>query len=92
MRFQSIPFQRSHSRLPRSGVRIRVRQWNDRFTVRQVVPGVWAWLRHPSGAATTEYALLLALVIIILIGTLTALGDALREKLQMIIEKIRASG
>ncbi len=84
MRSKSIPAGRmlASCRVRRPGL----------FTAREVIPGVWAWLRRPSGATTTEYALVLALVVVILIGTLTALGDALREKLQTIIEKIRASG
>lgn len=51
----------------------------------------WRWLAGPEGASSTEYALLLALVVVILIGTLTALGQALQDKLELIIEKIRAS-
>ncbi|MHB0886592.1 MAG: hypothetical protein ACYC6V_02895 [Bacillota bacterium] len=62
------------------------------YTVREVIPGVWAWLRRPVGASTTEYALLLALVVVILIGSLTALGETLRDKLQEIINSIKASG
>ncbi len=81
----------------RFGFRVRWPRFGRRsrrfaFTARQVIPGVWAWLRRPVGASTTEYALLLALVVIILIGSLTALGEALRDKLQEIIDKIKASG
>lgn len=70
----------------------RRRPFRLAYTARQVIPGVWAWLRRPAGASTTEYALLLALVVIILIGSLTALGETLRDKLQEIIDKIKASG
>jgi len=41
-----------------------------------------------AGATTTEYALVLALVVVALIGTLSALGATLNEKLQMIIDQI----
>lgn len=44
------------------------------------------WKRK--GASTAEYALILALVVIILIGTLTQLGQALTTKLQGIINEI----
>ncbi|MEW6309174.1 MAG: Flp family type IVb pilin [Bacillota bacterium] len=42
-------------------------------------------LNRSHGATTAEYALLLALVVIVLISTLTELGAALRDKLQQII-------
>jgi pilus assembly protein Flp/PilA len=53
--------------------------------------GFWSlwfgrWGRR--GASTAEYALILALVVIILIGTLTQLGQALTAKLQGIISEI----
>lgn len=41
-----------------------------------------------SGAATTEYALVLALVVVILITTLTSLGAALQDRIQSIIDSI----
>lgn len=40
------------------------------------------------GATTAEYALLLALVVVILIGTLSQLGQALNGKLQDIINSL----
>lgn len=40
------------------------------------------------GAATTEYALILALVVVILIGTLQQLGGALNNRLTAIINQI----
>lgn len=51
------------------------------------------WLRRcpddpEGGATTTEYALLLALVVVVLIGTLTSLGAALNDKLRDIIDQI----
>lgn len=42
-------------------------------------------LNRSHGATTAEYALLLALVVIVLMSTLTELGAALRDKLQQII-------
>lgn len=46
-----------------------------------------AW-RSPRGAATAEYALLLALVVVILIGALSQLGQALSSKLADIIDSL----
>ncbi len=45
-------------------------------------------LRCQKGATTAEYALILALVVVILIGTLSNLGAALNSKLLLIIDKI----
>lgn len=42
----------------------------------------------PRGAASAEYALLLALVVIILIGALSQLGQALNTKLNHIITSL----
>lgn len=44
--------------------------------------------REESGATTAEYALVLALVVVILISTLTALGNSLNQKLKGIIDQI----
>ena len=49
-------------------------------------------LHSERGAATAEYALLLALVVIILIGTLSDLGTALQAKLNDIIRDINGAG
>lgn len=43
------------------------------------------------GATTAEYALLLALVVVILIGTLSQLGEALNGKLQEIISSLNTA-
>jgi len=48
--------------------------------------------RRESGATTAEYALLLALVVIILISTLSQLGAELNAKLLEIIEQLREAG
>lgn len=45
-------------------------------------------LRAKTGAATAEYALLLALVVVMLITTLTALGQTLRDSLEDIIHDL----
>lgn len=45
-------------------------------------------LRSARGATTAEYALLLALVVVILIGALTQLGEALNAKLTAIISSL----
>ncbi len=44
------------------------------------------------GAATAEYALILALVVVVLIGVLSNLGGALTDRLQDIITDIEAGG
>lgn len=43
------------------------------------------------GAATAEYALLLALVVIILIGSLGTLGSVLNDKISDIITSLNAA-
>ncbi len=56
------------------------------------VMGILRWLywtlRSDRGVTTTEYALLLALIVVMLIGTLSALGGALENKLHEIITQI----
>lgn len=49
-------------------------------------------LQDARGATTAEYALLLALVVIVLIGTLTGLGDVLNNKINSIISEIGDAG
>ncbi len=51
-----------------------------------------AWRARQDGATTAEYALVLTLVVIILISTLSALGNALNSKLRSIIDQINAAG
>ena len=46
-------------------------------------------LAKERGAATAEYALILALVVVVLIGTLTTLGDALTDKLSEIVTDLQ---
>ncbi|MDQ7793024.1 MAG: Flp family type IVb pilin [bacterium] len=46
------------------------------------------WLWGEEGAAVTEYALLLALVVLLLITTLTSLGTELQKKLSEIITRL----
>ncbi len=50
------------------------------------------YLTNEKGAATAEYALLLALVVIILIGTLTTLGGELNLRLNEIIHDLQNAG
>ncbi len=45
-------------------------------------------LASEEGATIAEYALLLALVVIALIGVLTNLSDALKGKIEIIIDQI----
>lgn len=59
-----------------------------RFRLGACRAGWWAGQR---GATTAEYALLLALVVITLIGTLTTLGGALNAKLQSIINNLNGT-
>lgn len=53
--------------------------------------GALSGFREERGATTAEYALLLALVVITLIGTLTTLGSALNAKLQSIINNLNGA-
>ncbi len=48
--------------------------------------------RNERGATSAEYALVLALVVVTLISTLTALGAALNDKLRSIIDQISNAG
>lgn len=49
----------------------------------------WATFRwRQRGAATAEYALLLALVVIVLIGVLTELGAVLVQRIQEIVVQL----
>ncbi|MHB9145161.1 MAG: Flp family type IVb pilin [Symbiobacteriia bacterium] len=50
-----------------------------------VMGSLW---QDESGATTTEYALVLALVVIVLIGTLNTLGTTLQGKLLDIVDQI----
>lgn len=43
------------------------------------------------GSAVSEYALVLVLVVIVLIGTLTQLGSTLQNKLQDIIRAVQGA-
>lgn len=58
--------------------------------------GVYLYVRNlvqgERGAATAEYALILALVVVVLIGVLSNLGGALTDRLQDIITDIEAGG
>ncbi|HHV78973.1 MAG TPA: Flp family type IVb pilin [Firmicutes bacterium] len=47
--------------------------------------------RDQTGATTAEYALILALVVIVLISTLTELGNVLKAKLIDIINQISSA-
>lgn len=51
----------------------------------------WSGLRRERGAATAEYALLLALVVIILISTLSRLGQVLNTKILDIVQQLEAA-
>lgn len=47
--------------------------------------------RGERGSAVSEYALILVLVVIVLIGTLTQLGSTLQAKLQDIIQAVQGA-
>lgn len=49
---------------------------------------LWA---SEAGSVLTEYSFLLILVIIVLVGTLTQLGNALENKLQDIIRAVQGA-
>lgn len=51
----------------------------------------WSLWRGERGSAVSEYALVLVLVVIVLIGTLTQLGGALQSKLQDIIKAVQGA-
>ena len=57
----------------------------------EILSDGWRRMREERGAATAEYALILALVVVVLIGTLTTLGDALTDKLGDIIAGLQGS-
>lgn len=61
-----------------------------RFFSRQARKLVRQFVRD-EGVTTTEYALLLALVVVALIGTLSTLGAALDDKLKDIIQNISSA-
>jgi Flp pilus assembly pilin Flp len=46
------------------------------------------WRTRCRGAATAEYALLLALVVVVLIGVLTELGAVLVQRIQEIVVQL----
>ncbi|MCL4368041.1 MAG: Flp family type IVb pilin [Actinobacteria bacterium] len=50
------------------------------------------WQLRERGATTTEYALVLALVVVVLITTLQSLGSVLNSKLNTIISSISGAG
>lgn len=58
-------------------------------------PRIRRWTRilgGERGATTAEYALLLALVVIVLIGALTELGDVLQARLEDITSELQDAG
>lgn len=48
-------------------------------------------LRDEAGATVSEYAMVLALVVVVVLGSLSGLGAALRAKLAGIIEEVNAT-
>lgn len=53
---------------------------------------MWTWARSQGGATTAEYALVLALVVIVLIGALSTLGGALNSRLLDIVDQLNQAG
>ncbi len=66
---------------------VRVRLWKDR-----VVGRVKSVLSGEQGATVSEYALVLALVTVAVIGALTSLGDAIGQKLGSIADTLTSTG
>ncbi|HHW19069.1 MAG TPA: Flp family type IVb pilin [Firmicutes bacterium] len=62
------------------------RSWERAFTAR-----LKAVFKDQKGATVAEYALLLALVVIALIGVLGELGTALQGKIRAIIDQIKTT-
>lgn len=54
--------------------------------------GAWRARLDTRGVTTAEYALLLALVVVVLISSLSALGATLQDKLQGIIDTLTGVG
>ncbi|MBX6350336.1 MAG: Flp family type IVb pilin [Clostridia bacterium] len=52
---------------------------------------LWKWATGEDAATTAEYALILALVVIVLIGALTTLGSALHDKITDIAAQLQGS-
>lgn len=52
----------------------------------------WRHYLDSRGVTTAEYALLLALVVVVLISSLSALGATLQDKLQGIIDTLTGVG
>lgn len=53
---------------------------------------VLAWLKEENGATVAEYALVLALVVVVLIGALGGLGQALKDKIEQLKTMIEGAG
>lgn len=53
---------------------------------------LWTWWYSDEGATTAEYALILALVAVVLIGVLTELGGVLQQRIRDIIQSIQGAG
>lgn len=58
-----------------------------RLALNRMVGRLWTLFNH-RGVTTAEYALLLALVVVVLISSLTTLGATLQDKLQAIIDTL----
>lgn len=62
------------------------------WTMRNVMGSLRRVIRVSTGATAAEYALILALVAVILIGSLTRLGQVLTTRLEDIIDRISSAG
>jgi len=58
--------------------------WLGRLAARAAAP--------QRGATTAEYAMILALVVIVLLTSLTALGSVLEDKLDEIVSRLTTAG
>lgn len=53
---------------------------------------MWRRAWSERGATTAEYALVLALVVVVLIGALSTLGGALQNRLLDIVDQLNQAG
>lgn len=62
------------------------------WKARNIMGSLRRAVRVSTGATAAEYALILALVAVILIGSLTRLGQVLTTRLEDIIDRISGAG
>lgn len=80
--------------MPDEGGEKRMLKMTARFIYRRNLlrEKVLAWLKEENGATVAEYALVLALVVVVLIGALGGLGQALKDKIEQLKTMIEGAG